>query len=146
MISRIRMLIASLFALAITTVFMAVGATPAAATLQDCPSGHICFWDWINFNNGGAFWSTHIQNAFGGTCVTLPADMRDRTTSLAQNLGGIGDGHLRFYLWVNCNDAGGYLTLSEQFAPQANLNCPTFSSTCTNFYSDNIASFTLFFN
>lgn len=138
----VRRLAAAASAFLLTLGLLLTSAPPASATLAACPSGHVCFWNWVSFNNGGSSWSTHVQNAYGSACVTLPASMRDVTTSLAFNNASVGGaGHVRFYLWINCNAGGGYFTLSDTFTPQPDLNCPTFMPPCNDVYADNIASF-----
>lgn len=121
-----------------------LSAAPAQATYSACSSGYVCFWDWIEFNNGGTFWSTHVQNSYG-TCVNLPTSMRDKPSSIGYNrsVGGSTPDQIRFFLWVDCNAGGGYLTrnATEAAVHEPNLGCPSFTNPCSSFYNNNIVSF-----
>lgn len=128
--------------LLVFTGFSFATSAPASASLGSCPNGNVCFWDWINFNDASTHYFVHIQNAYGPACVTLPANMRDKATSMAfNNTSAGGAGHIRFFNWINCNPAGNYATLSDTFTPQPNLNCPTWMSPCNDYYNDNFNSF-----
>lgn len=126
----------------------AAGVSEQAAlkTLDSCidsVQGDICFWNWYNFQDGGGFWKTHIQNAYGANCITLPASVRDKVTSFYfWTIDQTHPHQIRYFLWANCNPGGGYFTLSATQAAnhQPDLTCPSFMNPCTPFYNDNIVS------
>jgi hypothetical protein len=117
----------------------------AAKAIEDCQAfnGHICFWNWYDFQNGGNWYHTHIQNAYGPSCIVLPTTMADKTTSFYFNTTfQQSDSRVRYFLWSNCNAGGGYFTLAatQQANYQPDLTCPTFMNPCSAFYNDNIVS------
>lgn len=118
--------LAAVFAAAFLTI--GFGVQPAqAATVYECPEGHVCLYDWVNFNtNGGGLWHTHVQNIYTapGDCINLTgryfdeggATVYDHASSLIANLGAPSGSQdqVIFYEWVNCNSSGRQFTVSAQ--------------------------------
>jgi hypothetical protein len=122
-----------------------VSEKKALKAIEDCQAfnGHICFWNWYNFQNGGNWYHTHIQNAYGPSCIVLPATMADKTTSFYFNTTfQTSTSRIRYFLWSNCNAGGGYFTLAATQSAnyQPDLTCPSFMNPCSSFYNDNIVS------
>jgi hypothetical protein len=125
---------------------LAVASPAHADPADDWPHGYVIFYDWYAHNNQGTNWGTHVQNSYGPNCVTLPAALRDKATSMYFNTSLTSSPHrIRYFLWANCNPGGGYFTL--QATVQANniydLTCPAFAgqNPCNSFYNNNIVSF-----
>lgn len=103
-------------ALALVVLGIGVAATPARATIAQCPNGHVCLYNWVNYNSGGGFWSTHVQNIYGSPndCHNLPmsgvsgwpsGQVGDAATSYWLHDNSSGNSY-EFHEWVNCNKNG----------------------------------------
>lgn len=111
-------------------------ASPAQA--YACPSGHICGWNWVNWNSAGGYWDIAYStiDAQSGDCLTLPtagihlnngANADNVSTSLVINSAGGTYDLIVFYALGNCNTGSG-LALSMDSNPGDSENDLTHSA------------------
>lgn len=102
--------------LAAVLLSLGLGASPAqAGSVYGCPDldgGSVCFYNWINFHQGGGFWQrTKIWFPSGG-CINLNNHywttggfVYDQPSSMIINGKTVSpNAYYKFYTWANCNE------------------------------------------
>jgi hypothetical protein len=96
-------LLAVLATLLVAGGLVAVQATPAHASIFNCPSGAVCGWDGTSWDGNPSYYWT--ITATGGGCINIGSPWNDQFDSMYNAMNGNANSYIIGYTNSNCSNS-----------------------------------------